>query len=104
MNRLGILISGRGSNFEAIAENIASRRLAAEIAIVISNREDARGLQIARDRGIPAVAIPSRGLTRAAHDRLVLDELTRRGVELVCLAGYMRLLTPEFIHEWQFRI
>src|SRR5581483_5515906 len=104
MTRLGILISGRGSNFEAIAENIRAGRLPAQIAIVISNREDAAGLEIARTRGIPAVAIPSRGLSRADHDRLLLDELTRNRVDLVCLAGYMRLLTGDFIRAWPMRI
>jgi len=104
MRRLGILISGRGSNFEAIADSVAAGRLNAEIAVVISNREDARGLQVARLRGISAMAVPSRGIARADYDRTVLGELTRHDVELVCLAGYMRLLTAEFIRAFPMRI
>src|SRR5947209_13299130 len=104
MKRLGILISGRGSNFEAIADSIAGGRLDAEIGVVISNREKAGGLEIAHARGIPAITIPSRGLPRADHDRLVVDELNRRGVYLICLAGYMRLLSLEFIRAFPMRI
>lgn len=104
MKRLGILISGRGSNFEAIADSIAAGRLNAEIAVVISNRADARGLEIARARGIPAVVIPSKGLPRADHDRLLIAELKRREVDLICLAGYMRLLSLEFIRAFPMRI
>jgi phosphoribosylglycinamide formyltransferase 1 len=104
MKRLGILISGRGSNFEAIADNIAAGRLNAAIAVVISNRADAPGLEIARRRGIPAVTIASKGLPRADHDRVVMDELNRRGADLICLAGYMRLLSLEFIRAFPLRI
>jgi phosphoribosylglycinamide formyltransferase-1 len=89
--RLGILISGRGSNFEAIANNIARRKLDAEIAIVISNRASAPGLEIARERGIPIRIIPSQGTDREAYDKLLIDELRTHEVDLVCLAGFMRL-------------
>jgi len=104
MKRLGILISGRGSNFEAIANNIAAGVLNAEIAVVISNREHARGLELARARGIPAVTIASRGVPRDEHDRRMLAELSAREVELICLAGYMRLLSPAFIRTYPMRI
>jgi phosphoribosylglycinamide formyltransferase-1 len=104
MKRLGILLSGRGSNLEAIARNTASGRLDAEIAVVISNRPEARGLERARELGLPAVCIPSKGMEREAFDRLVAAELRRRGVELVCLAGFMRLLSGYFIREFPQRI
>lgn len=104
MKRLGILISGRGSNFEAIAENIAERKLEAEIAVVISNRTDARGLEIAKARGIHAVCLPSRGLDREVYDRMVIEDLRRHQVDLVCLAGYMRLLSATFIRAFPERI
>ena len=100
MKRLGILISGRGSNFEAIAENVAAGNIAAEIAVVISNRPGARGLEIARERGLNAVCLPSKGLDREVYDRMLLDELARNGVELVCLAGFMRLLSATFIRQY----
>lgn len=102
--RLGILISGRGSNFEAIANQIARRKLDAEIAIVISNRAEAPGLEIARQRGIPMRVIASAGLEREAYDRLVVDELHMHGVDLVCLAGFMRLLSAYFIRTFPNRI
>jgi len=104
MNRLGILLSGRGSNFEAIADNIAAGRLNAEIAVVISNRPEARGLEIARRRGLHAVCIPSKGLDREVYDRMVVAELRRCRVDLVCLAGFMRLLSAYFVREFPFRI
>lgn len=104
MRRLGILLSGRGSNFEAIAESIAAGRLDAEIAVVISNRPDAPGLERARQRGLTAVSIPSKGLEREAYDRLLVAELARHNVELVCLAGYMRLLSGVFIQAFPMRI
>lgn len=102
--RLGILISGRGSNFEAIANSIARRKLDAEIAIVISNRADAGGLEIARERGIPMRVIESRGMEREAYDKLVIDELRTHEVELVCLAGFMRLLSAAFIQAFPNRV
>lgn len=104
MTRLGILISGRGSNFEAIADHIAAGELDAEIAVVISNRSEAPGLEAARRRGLPAVSIPSKGLDREVYDCMVVEELRRRGVELVCLAGFMRLLSATFIRAFPNRI
>ena len=104
-HRIGVLLSGRGSNFEALADNIAAGRIpGAEIALVISNREDAPGLARAAARAIPARAIPSKGLPREAYDTLVVAELQRAGVELVCLAGFMRLLSPHFIAAFPQRI
>src|SRR5271155_3168036 len=104
-HRIGVLLSGRGTNFEALAASIAAGRIpGAEIAIVISNREDAPGLARAAARGIPSLAIPSKGLPREAYDRLVVAELQRAGVELVCLAGYMRLLSPYFVAAFPQRI
>ena len=104
MKRLGILISGRGSNFEAIAGNIVTGELDAEIAIVISNRADARGLETALARGLNAVCLPSKGLDREVYDRMLAAELHRHGVDLVCLAGFMRLLSAGFIREFPDRI
>lgn len=104
-HRIGILLSGRGSNFEALADSVAAGRIpGAEIAVVISNREGAPGIAAAKARGIPARAIASRGLEREAYDRLVVAELRERGVELVCLAGFMRLLSPFFVAEFRGRI
>jgi phosphoribosylglycinamide formyltransferase-1 len=102
--RLGILISGRGSNFEAIANAIARRKLDAEIAIVISNRTSAGGLEIARERGIPMRVIESRGMEREAYDKLVIDELMTHEVDLVCLAGFMRLLSASFVQAFPNRV
>lgn len=104
MKRLGILLSGRGSNFEAIANNVASGTIDARIAVVISNRPEARGLEIARERGLHAVAIPSKGIEREAYDRLLVAELRKHEVDLVCLAGYMRLLSAYFVREFPQRI
>jgi phosphoribosylglycinamide formyltransferase-1 len=104
VKRLGILLSGRGSNFEAIADNVAAGNLEAEIAAVISNRPGARGLEIARERGLPALLIPSKDVPREEYDRQVASELSRRGVNLVCLAGFMRLLTAEFCRAFPLRI
>jgi phosphoribosylglycinamide formyltransferase-1 len=102
--RLGILISGRGSNLQAIADHIAAGELDATIAVVISNRSDAAGLQIARERGIPAVFLPSKAVPREDYDRQLAAELKSRQVDLVCLAGFMRLLSPVLIHEFPMRI
>jgi len=103
--RIGVLISGRGSNFEALAESVARGRIPnAEIAIVVSNRDDAPGLEIAHVRGIPARAIPSKGLEREAYDKLVVAALIEKSVDLVCLAGYMRLLSPYFVNAFPGRI
>lgn len=104
MTRLGILLSGRGSNFVAIADSIAAGRLQAEIGVVISNRADAPGIKVARDRGFHAVLLPSRGLDREIYDRQLIEELCRSKVDLVCLAGYMRLLSGHFIREFSMRI
>ena len=104
MKRIGILLSGRGSNFEAIADNVAAGKISAEIAAVISNRADAPGLERARQRGLPALCLPSRGLEREAYDRQVVAALKERQVDLVCLAGFMRLLSPYFIREFPNRI
>jgi phosphoribosylglycinamide formyltransferase-1 len=104
MKRLGILLSGRGSNFEAIADNIAAGRIDAEIAAVISNRPDARGLESARNRNLPAVCLPSKGLDREVYDRQLVAELRNYDVELVCLAGFMRLLSAHFVRAFPNRI
>jgi phosphoribosylglycinamide formyltransferase-1 len=103
--RLGVLLSGRGSNFEALADSAASGRIPdAEIAIVLSNREGAPGIDRAKQREILARAIPSKGLEREAYDRLVVSALHEQKVDLVCLAGYMRLLSPYFVAAFPNRI
>jgi phosphoribosylglycinamide formyltransferase 1 len=104
VRRIGILISGRGSNFEAIAASIERGTLDAEIAVVIANRAQAPGLEIARSLGLKSVCLPSRGLDREVYDRLVVEELHNNQVELVCLAGYMRLLSAGFIRQFPNRI
>jgi len=104
LKKLGILLSGRGSNFEAIADSIQAGRLQAEIAIVISNRADAPGLESARRRGLNAKLIPSKGRVREEHDAEVVAALKQAQVDLVCLAGYMRLLSPDFIRAFPSRI
>jgi phosphoribosylglycinamide formyltransferase-1 len=104
-HRIGVLLSGRGSNFEALADSIAAGRIpGAEISLVISNRENAPGLALASSRGIAAKAIPSKGLAREEYDRLAVDELKKAGVEIVCLAGFMRLLSPYFVAAYPQRI
>jgi phosphoribosylglycinamide formyltransferase-1 len=103
--RIGVLLSGRGSIFEALAESVAAGRIPnAEIAIVLSNREAAPGLQKAIERKIPAKAVPSKGLEREAYDKLVVAALQEANVDLVCLAGYMRLLSPHFVSAFPNRI
>jgi len=105
MKSLGILLSGRGSNFVAIADSIAAGRIPdARIAVVISNRADAPGIQIARERGLEAVLVLSQGKAREEHDREVVACLEQHGVDLVCLAGYMRLLSPWFVKQFSQRI
>lgn len=105
MKNLGILLSGRGSNFEAIAKNVAAGNVPnARIAVVISNKPDAGGLEIARRMGLEAVVIPSKGKPREEHDREVAAALQRHQVDLVCLAGYMRLLSPWFVQQFPRRI
>ena len=103
--RIGVLLSGRGSNFEALADSIASYRIPnAEIAIVISNRDGAPGIEKARARGIEAHVIPSKGLEREEYDKLVVAALREKKVDLVCLAGYMRLLSAHFVAAFPNRI
>lgn len=103
--RIGVLLSGRGSNFEALADSVAAGRIPdAEIALVISNREGAPGLAKASERGIPARVIPSKGIEREAYDRVVVGALDDARVDLVCLAGFMRLLSPYFIAAYRGRI
>jgi phosphoribosylglycinamide formyltransferase 1 len=104
MKNLGILLSGRGSNFEAIADNVASGRLGAKIAVVISNRADAGGIESARRRGLNALVIASKGKVREEHDREVVAALREHQVDLICLAGYMRLLSPWFVQQFPNRI
>jgi phosphoribosylglycinamide formyltransferase 1 len=105
MKNLGILLSGRGSNFEAIAKNIASGNIPdARIAVVISNRADAGGLEIARKLGLTALVLPSKGKDREEHDRAMAAALQQHQVDLICLAGYMRLLSPWFVKQFPRRI
>ena len=105
MHSLGILLSGRGSNFLAIADSIDAGRIAnARIAVVISNKPDAPGIATARQRGLNAIAIPSKGKPREDHDREVVAALKQHSVELICLAGYMRLLSPWFVQQFPHRI
>ena len=105
MKNLGILLSGRGSNFEAIAKNVASGEIRdARIAVVISNKAEASGLDIARRFGLRTVVIPSKGKQREGHDREVVAALQEHKVDLVCLAGYMRLLSPWFVRQFPRRI
>ena len=105
MKNLGILLSGRGSNFVAISDSVAAGRIPnARIAIVISNRADAPGLETARQRGLNALFIPSKGKQREEHDREVVATLRDNQVDLICLAGYMRLLSPWFVRQFPGRI
>ena len=105
MKNIGILLSGRGSNFQAIADSISAGRIRdARIAIVISNKPDARGIEAARGRGLQAVVIPSKGKSREDHDREMVAALRENKVDLICLAGYMRLLSPWFVQQFPQRI
>jgi len=105
MKNLGILLSGRGSNFVAIADSIAARRIPnARIAVVISNRADAPGLETARQRGLNSLVILSKGKPREEHDREVVAALLDNKVDLICLAGYMRLLSPWFVRQFPAKI
>ncbi|HEY6937071.1 MAG TPA: phosphoribosylglycinamide formyltransferase [Terriglobales bacterium] len=104
MKNLGILLSGRGSNFEAIADSVAAGRIRAHIAVVISNRAEAPGIESARRRGLDARVIPSKGKQREQHDAEVVAALQEKKVDLVCLAGYMRLLSPWFVRQFPNRI
>jgi phosphoribosylglycinamide formyltransferase-1 len=103
--RIGVLFSGRGSNLQALGESIAAGRIPnAEIAIAVSNREDAPGIEKARAHGIETLVISSKGLEREAYDKLVIAALQAKQVDLVCLAGYMRLLSPQFVAAYRHRI
>ncbi len=104
MKNIGILLSGRGSNFEAIARNVAAGKIPAKIALVISNREQAAGLQRARELGLKTLLIPSKGKEREAYDREVVAALKEAQVDLVCLAGFMRILSPYFVRSFPGRI
>jgi phosphoribosylglycinamide formyltransferase-1 len=105
MKNLGILLSGRGSNFEAIANNVAAGKIpGARIAIVISNKPAAGGLEVARRMGLEAEVFPSKGKPREEHDREVVAALQQHNVDLICLAGYMRLLSPWFVQQFPRRI
>ena len=104
MKKLGILLSGRGSNFQAIARNVQASKIPAEIAIVISNKADAQGLETARAMGLEAVCVPSKGLKREEFDRRVVALLKQKQVDLVCLAGFMRLLSAWFVKQFPNRI
>ena len=105
MRSLGILLSGRGSNFVAIADSIDAGRIPdAGIAIVIANQPDAPGITTANERGLKAVVIPSKGKPREEHDREMVAALNRENIQLVCLAGYMRLLSPWFVQQFPRRI
>jgi phosphoribosylglycinamide formyltransferase-1 len=103
--RIGVLLSGRGSNFEALADSIPAGRIPnAEIAIVVSNRDGAPGIEKAQQRRIPTKVIPSKGLEREVYDRQVVAVLQGHKVDLICLAGYMRLLSPYFVAAFPQRI
>ncbi|MBY0503152.1 MAG: phosphoribosylglycinamide formyltransferase [Bryobacteraceae bacterium] len=104
MKRLGILLSGRGSNFVAIARAVQAGQLPAEIAVVISNRPEAPGLAAARQMGLFAVSLPSKGVAREEYDRQLVELLQQNRVDFVCLAGFLRLLTPLMIHAYPSRI
>jgi len=105
LTKLAVLISGRGSNMVALADAARDGRIpGAEIAIVISDRASAEGLRHAATRNIETLAVERRGRTREAHEREILDALQARGVELVCLAGFMRLLSPAFVAQYRGRI
>lgn len=103
--KIAVLLSGRGSNFEAIADSVAAGRIPnAEIAVVVSNRENAPGLEKARQRGLEAVVILSRGRQREEYDREVVVLLEQKQTDLVCLAGFMRILSPHFVQAFRNRI
>ena len=105
MKYLGILLSGRGSNFVAIADSVEAGRIPdARISVVISNKADAPGIAAARKRGLNALVIPSKGKPREEHDREVVAALKQYNVDLICLAGYMRLLSPWFVQQFPQKI
>ena len=104
MKKVGILLSGRGTNFLALSEAIEEGRIPARLALVVSNRADAPGLQRARERHFPTICIPSGKHAREAYDRLVVHELESADVDIVCLAGFMRLLSSYFVRHYPLRI
>jgi phosphoribosylglycinamide formyltransferase-1 len=105
MKSLGILLSGRGSNFVAIADSIGAGRIpGAQISVVISNRPNAPGIATARQRGLNALVISANGKTREDHDREIVAALEKHKVDMICLAGYMRLLSPWFVQQFPRRI
>lgn len=104
MTRVGVLLSGRGSNFQAIADRVAAGDVPAEIAVVIANRADAAGLEAARARGLKAICLPSKGIDREVFDRQLIEALREHDVEWVILAGYMRILSAAFIRAFPQRI
>jgi phosphoribosylglycinamide formyltransferase 1 len=105
MKNIGILLSGRGSNFQTIARNIGAGQIPnARISVVISNKADAGGIEAARRLGLAAVVVPSKGKERAEHDREIVSVLREHKVDLICLAGYMRLLSPWFVQQFPHRI
>jgi phosphoribosylglycinamide formyltransferase-1 len=105
MKNIGILLSGRGSNFEAIAKNVSEGKIAdARIAIVISNKTDAAGIATAKALGLETLVVPSKGKEREDHDREVVAAFQHHKVDLICLAGYMRLLSPWFVKQFPHKI
>ena len=104
MKNIGILLSGRGSNFEAIARNAAAGKIPGKIALVVSNREQAPGLERARQMGLRTLFVPSRGVDREAYDGKLVAALQEAQVDLVCLAGFMRILSPVFVRAFPGRI
>src|SRR5436190_14335465 len=105
IKRIAILISGRGSNMVALIEAVRQRRISnAEVGVVISDQGDAPGLQAATEFGIETLVIERRGRSREEHDREIVNALNARGIDLVCLAGYMRVLSSQFINAYRGRI
>ena len=104
MKNVAILLSGRGSNFLALSDAIEAGEIPARIALVVSNKSDAPGLEHARERNYEAICIPSTGIEREAYDRQVVEELKARQVDVICLAGFMRLLSPWFVQQYPQQI
>jgi phosphoribosylglycinamide formyltransferase-1 len=104
LKNVAILLSGRGSNFLALSDAIEAGEIPARIALVVSNKPDAPGLEHARERNYEAICIPSAGIEREAYDRQVVEELKARQVDVICLAGFMRLLSPWFVQQYPQQI
>ena len=104
MKNVAILLSGRGSNFLALSDAIEAGNIPARIVLVVSNTQDAPGLKHAQDRKYKTLFLPSAGLTRGAYDRSILRELQAADVDIICLAGFMRILSPRFIRQYRLRI